>query len=239
MVPWLSMSNHSFPAIDTALAEPNGLLAAGGDLTPNRLIAAYKKGIFPWFNQGEPILWWSPAPRCVLIPSQLHISKSLKKQIKKNQYRITFDLAFNQVIQSCSEIRASDEGTWITDDIQQAYCHLFDQGVAHSIEVWDDNLLVGGLYGLALGRVFFGESMFSRRSNTSKIAFCYLAAQLKQWGFQLIDCQVHNNHLQSLGATEISRELFLDYLNDIDANSPTAKNTPWKLTINPTDVLNV
>ncbi len=239
MVPWLSMHNHRFPSIDTALDEPNGLLAAGGDLTPKRLIAAYKNGIFPWFNQGEPILWWSPAPRCVLIPSQLHISKSLKKQIKKNQYTITFDRAFNQVIQECSSIRASNEGTWITDDIQQAYCLLFAEGIAHSIEIWNKDELVGGLYGLALGNIFFGESMFSRQPNTSKIAFCYLVTQLKEWGFQLLDCQVHNNHLQSLGASEISRELFQQYLNNMDDLLLPHKNSPWTLEINSADIFNL
>ncbi|NQZ30146.1 MAG: leucyl/phenylalanyl-tRNA--protein transferase [Oceanospirillaceae bacterium] len=223
MIPWLNDTSHDFPAIDTALEDPNGLLAAGGDLSPQRLIAAYRQGIFPWFSIDEPILWWSPSPRCVLKPDNLHISRSLAKLIRKTSMSVSFDLAFSQVVNECAKIRAEEEGSWITDEMQQAYQELHQRGIAHSVEVWQEKELVGGLYGLAIGNVFFGESMFSRQSNSSKIAFCHLVQHLKSFGFKLIDCQVHSNHLQSLGAGNISRSEFQQYLTDIDA-LPTHSN---------------
>ena len=216
MIPWLSTTNHYFPPTSTALLEPNGLLAAGGDLTPDRLIKAYRAGIFPWFSDGEPILWWSPAPRCVLPLKQLHISKSLAKLIRKDKFKVTFDTAFCEVIEQCSAMREHQEGTWITSDIKTAYADLHARHIAHSVEVWQDQELVGGLYGLAIGNIFFGESMFSKQSNTSKIAFCYLVNQLREWDFNLVDCQVHSEHLESLGAIEIDRALFSNYLANID-----------------------
>lgn len=216
MIPWLDETQHQFPAIETALEDPNGLLAAGGDLSPYRLIAAYRQGIFPWFSVEEPILWWSPSPRCVLKPEHLHISKSMAKLIKKTSLTVSFDFAFNQVVDECAKIRADLEGSWITSEMQQAYQNLHEMGVAHSVEVWHEEQLVGGLYGLAIGNIFFGESMFSRQSNSSKIAFCHLVKHLKSYGFKLIDCQVHSAHLQSLGACEISRREFQQYLTNID-----------------------
>ncbi|MFT5706496.1 MAG: leucyl/phenylalanyl-tRNA--protein transferase [Oceanospirillaceae bacterium] len=236
MIPWLSEHNHDFPNVSNALNEPNGLLAAGGDLSPTRLIAAYKKGIFPWYSDPDPILWWSPAPRCVMPIDQLHISKSLKKTIKKKQFSVTFDKAFSQVIHQCSLSRKDQEGTWITDDIQSAYLQLHHMGIAHSVEVWDQNILVGGLYGIALGNVFFGESMFSKRDNSSKIAFCFLVNQLRSWHFKVIDCQVHSPHLQSLGAIEIDRKCFLDYLANQDKNPTLAPNGYWNLSILAEDI---
>ncbi|NRA22124.1 MAG: leucyl/phenylalanyl-tRNA--protein transferase [Oceanospirillaceae bacterium] len=218
MIPWLDQQTLVFPPINTALADPNGLLAVGGDLSPDRLIAAYRQGIFPWFSDEEPILWWSPSPRCVLKPADLHISKSLAKFIKKTSMTLSIDQQFDQVINACAQLRKDQEGSWITEHMQQAYQHLFDRGVAHSVEVWQGQHLVGGLYGLAIGNVFFGESMFSRESNASKLAFYHLVQHLSKLGFTLIDCQVHSEHLQSLGASEISRDEFQAYLSNIDTD---------------------
>ncbi len=233
MIPWLSLTDYSFPPASSALLDPNGLLAAGGDLSPQRLIKAYRSGIFPWYSMGEPILWWSPAPRCVLPLDQLHISKSLAKCIRKNLFTVTFDTAFSEVIEQCSDMRKHQEGTWITAEMKQAYQQLHSLNTAHSVEVWQNGILVGGLYGLAIGNIFFGESMFSKQSNTSKIAFCYLVNQLREWNFSLVDCQVHSTHLESLGAIEISREQFSKYLCDIDdlpSNSNSVANQNHPLT---------
>jgi len=227
MIPWLDDNSYIFPAIDTALTDPNGLLAAGGDLHTQRIIAAYRQGIFPWFGDDDPILWWSPSPRCVLRPNELHISKSFAKFRKKTAFTVSFDNAFDQVINHCAQMRDDQEGSWITSDMQQAYQQLFKQGVAHSVEVWDKDILVGGLYGLAIGNMFFGESMFSKRSNASKLAFSHLVKHLSLANYQLIDCQVHSQHLASLGATEISRDDFKSYLANID--QPTHENPLlWK-----------
>ena len=214
MLTWLDPANEKqdFPALSTATDEPNGLLAAGGCLSPVRLLNAYRQGIFPWFSDDQPILWWSPNPRVVLRPQDIHISKSLKKLLRKEQFQCTFDSAFNEVIDSCSKPRADDDGTWITDSMQGAYQALHQLGHAHSIEVWQDDSLVGGLYGLAIGQFFFGESMFSRQTNASKIAFVYLCEQLQRWGYQYIDCQVETAHLVSLGAYEIDRVYFENIL---------------------------
>ena len=236
MIPWLAEDNHCFPDINSALQEPNGLLAAGGDLSTERLISAYSQGIFPWFSEDDPILWWSPAPRCVLIPKRLHVSRSLAKVIRKNQFEITFDQAFSQVINNCSELRKNLEGTWITDEMQAAYCQLSDIGVAHSVEVWQQDELVGGLYGLCIGNIFFGESMFSSRANASKVAFCYLARQLQDWGFSVIDCQLHSDHLQSLGAEEISREKFQHFLQHNLASATEKEQRKWSFSINSDDI---
>lgn len=199
------------------LANKNGVLAIGGDLSLKRLLLAYKSGIFPWYNEGEPIVWYSPDPRMVLFPKDLKISKSMKKIIRKKEFKVTFNQNFEQVIYNCKHIfRASDQGqTWITDDMEKAYINLHKKGIAKSVEVWDKEKLVGGLYGIDLGTVFCGESMFSSVSNTSKLAFIYLVQKLEKENYKLIDCQVYNNHLASLGAKEIPREDFLKVLKSI------------------------
>jgi leucyl/phenylalanyl-tRNA--protein transferase len=188
-------------------------LAVGGDLSPERLLLAYKSGIFPWYNQGEPIVWYSPDPRMVLFPKNLKISKSMKQIIRKNQFRVTFNQHFSEVIANCkNSYREGQRGTWITDEMEQAYINLHNLGIAKSVEVWEGNELVGGLYGIDLGHIFCGESMFSKVSNASKFAFIYLVQKLEKEDYALIDCQVYNAHLASLGAEEISRETFLAYL---------------------------
>jgi leucyl/phenylalanyl-tRNA---protein transferase len=192
------------------LATQEGLLAVGGDLSPGRLILAYKNGIFPWYNPGEPILWWSPDPRLVLFPKELHISRSLRRLLRKNRFQVTFNTRFREVIAACAKTkRPMGEGTWITSEMESAYIRLNDLGYAHSVEAWRDGRLVGGLYGLALGRTFFGESMFTEVSNASKIAFVTLVKRLEALKFNLIDCQVYTQHLVSLGAREIPRKEFL------------------------------
>ncbi|HEY9149013.1 MAG TPA: leucyl/phenylalanyl-tRNA--protein transferase [Gammaproteobacteria bacterium] len=202
-----------FPDPQYALVEPDGLLAVGGDLSPARLLNAYRQGIFPWYSDGQPILWWSPNPRCVLYPEQLKVSRSLRKTLRKQPFQVTLDRAFAEVIAACSEPRPDQDGTWITEEMQQAYIQLHRIGLAHSVECWEGERLVGGLYGVSLGKVFFGESMFSRRSDASKVALVHLAEQLKMWGFGLIDCQVYSEHLASLGAQEVPRETFLEQLD--------------------------
>lgn len=228
-VSWLNPATLDFPTTDNALDDPNGLLAAGGDLSPERLMAAYRQGIFPWFEDSQPILWWSPSPRAVLFPENIYISKSLKKRLRRGEYTVTCDQQFRQVMEHCADIpRAGQEGTWITDEMLDAYCELFARGVAHSIEVWHEGQLMGGLYGIAIGKVFFGESMFSRRTDASKIAFVHLAKQLENWGFAVIDCQISNPHLSSLGAEEINREMFTRLLSDnIDQHSSHNWTGDW------------
>ena len=225
-IPWLSPDNHEFPDPSNALEEPEGLLAVGGDLSPERILAAYHRGIFPWFNPGDPILWWSPSPRTVVYPDQLHISKSLRKILRQGIYRVTFDNCFRAVMTACAAPRAYANGTWISDDIIAGYSALHERGYAHSVEVWRDDELVGGLYGMALGRIFFGESMFSRADNASKVGFAHLVRQLHEWDFQLIDCQVANDHLFSLGAVEIPREEFQRILVNF-AHEPNVYSLPW------------
>lgn len=206
--------NIDFPHPDHALTEPDGLLAIGGDLSPSRLINAYINGIFPWYSEGQPVLWWSPNPRAVLFPDKLHISKSMKKLIRQGKFHTTLDTAFEQVIHFCANTpRPEQEGTWITSEIEQAYIRLHKMGIAHSAECWLDNQLVGGLYGLAIGKVFFGESMFSHHPNASKIAFIHLLDELKKANYALIDCQVTTDHLISLGAEEIPRKQFLKLIS--------------------------
>jgi len=215
-----------FPPIDYALEEPNGLLCVGGDLSPERLLAAYRYSLFPWFNDDQPILWWSPNPRAVLFPADIHISRSLRKAIRKKKYYVTFDQCFTDVVAACAEPRPYEANTWISDEIRRAYTQLHQMGYAHSVEVWQGEQLVGGLYGIALGKVFFGESMFSRATDSSKIAFVYLTRQLQQWGFQLIDCQVASEHLTSLGAIDIDRNQFIDLLNQ-HSETAVQRSTPW------------
>lgn len=225
-IPWLNPYNHQFPAVENALDEPNGLLAVGGDLSPERILSAYQQGIFPWFNPDDPILWWSPSPRTVIYPNQLHISKSLRKVLNKEIYRVTFDNCFENVMRACAAPRSYSDGTWISEDIIAGYTALHRRGFAHSVEVWQENQLVGGLYGMALGRIFFGESMFSCADNASKYGFAYLVRQLSQWDFQLIDCQVANDHLFSLGAIEIPREEFQKILVNF-VHEPSVYSQPW------------
>lgn len=205
MLPWLSPTTP-FPPTERALREPNGLLAAGADLSPQRLLDAYSRGIFPWFSEGQPILWWSPDPRMVLFPSELKISRSLAKTLRNQSYEVRVDTSFRAVMEACAEApREGQAGTWINSQMIDAYCRLHDLGHAHSFETWMDGELVGGLYGVALGRAFFGESMFKRKTDASKIAFVHLVQQLDAWEFELIDCQMKTRHLQSLGAREIPR----------------------------------
>lgn len=208
-----------FPPVDAALTEPNGLLAAGGDLSPQRLLAAYYKGIFPWFNEEDPILWWSPDPRMVLFPDELKVSCSLRKVLKRGQYEIRADYNFMQVMQACAAPRKGQPGTWIHPEMVAAYTILHEMGLAHSVETWVGDQLVGGLYGVALGKVFFGESMFSRVPDASKIAFVHLVRQLKDWNFNVIDCQVKTAHLASLGAREIPRTEFTQILESSIMNT--------------------
>ena len=221
MLTWLKRDTLTFPPLAKAMREPNGLLAAGGDLSADRLIQAYRHGCFPWFSEGQPILWWSPDPRTVLFPEELHISRSLGKLLRQQRYQVSFDRDFAGVIEACAAPRKDADGTWITDDMQNAYIELHARGHAHSVEVWDDGELVGGLYGLAMGQLFFGESMFSRADNASKFGFATLVRPLQAWGFVLIDCQMPTDHLQSLGARSIPRLQFAEYLrNHLD--QPTA-----------------
>lgn len=194
---------------DPSLAEEDGLLAAYGDLSPERLILAYSNGIFPWFSEDEPILWWSPDPRFVLYPKDIRISHSMKKILKKNIYKISFDTCFRGVISNCAEVR-KESGTWITNDMIEAYCKLYHMGYAHSVEAWHENKLVGGLYGIIIGKCFFGESMFSTMDNASKTAMITLCKKLQDENFVIVDCQVYSKHLESLGAVNISREKFLE-----------------------------
>jgi len=203
---------EAFPPAESAETDPDGLLAVGGCLSPQRLLNAYRHGIFPWYNPGEPILWWSPNPRLIIYPHRLHVSHSLAKAVKKQRFRLSFDQNFSAVMQACAKPRTYANGTWISKEILQAYQQLFHLGVAHSIEVWQDDELVGGLYGVAIGKVFFGESMFHSVSNASKIAFVYLAQHLQDWQYELIDCQVNTSHLESLGAENMPRAEFIDLL---------------------------
>lgn len=216
-----------FPSPDRALDHPNGLLAIGGALSVRRLVMAYEHGIFPWFSEGQPPLWWSPDPRAVFIPGAMHIPRSLRKVLRQCRYRVTLDTAFADVIGACADLRADVEGTWITDDMRRAYVELHKAGLAHSVEVWMEDRLAGGLYGVALGRAFFGESMFSSRTDGSKIALAWLSAQLLRWDYEFIDCQVPSPHLERLGAREIPRTEFLAWLADALA-TPTHPG-PWRL----------
>lgn len=225
MLTWLKRDTLTFPPLTKAMREPNGLLAAGGDLSADRLVQAYRHGCFPWFSEGQPILWWSPDPRTVLFPEELHVSRSLAKLLRQQRYQVSFDRDFEAVIQACAAPRRDADGTWITDDMQNAYTELHARGHAHSVEVWDHGELVGGLYGLAMGQLFFGESMFSRADNASKFGFVTLVKHLQAWGFVLIDCQMATRHLESLGARSIPRQQFANYLRDHLDQPTTAHGT--------------
>ncbi len=228
MIPWLEPGDP-FPPVDEALRQPNGLLAAGGDLSAERLLAAYERGIFPWFNDDEPVLWWSPDPRMVLAVDEVRVSRSLRKVIRARRFDVTFDRAFRDVMLGCAGPRQGQHGTWITDDMLEAYVRLAASGHAHSVEVWHEGALAGGLYGVAIGRMFFGESMFTRQADASKVALVYLAGQLRAWRFRLIDCQMSTAHLASLGAREIPRARFLAEIARL-VRQPSVPG-PWQLEV--------
>lgn len=230
MIPWLP-PEPLFPPVELALAEPNGLLAAGGDLSPERILVAYRHGIFPWYSAGEPILWWSPNPRMVLFPAELRVSRSLAKRLRRRDHVVRADTAFQAVMEGCAAPRTDQAGTWISPPMMEAYTALHAIGYAHSVETWMAGELVGGLYGVAIGRVFYGESMFTRVPNASKVAFVHLVRQLDLWGFGLIDCQMRTAHLASLGAREISRPNFTSRLREL-LNYPNVP-APWCLTYDP------
>ncbi|MFT7224205.1 MAG: leucyl/phenylalanyl-tRNA--protein transferase [Cellvibrionaceae bacterium] len=214
----------AFPDTHKALSNPNGLLAAGGSLSPEWLLTAYNQGIFPWFNEGDPILWWTPSPRLVLYPHQFHISRNLRKILKRGDYRVSINKNFSAVIEACALPREqqADASSWITPVMFDAYEQLHHYGWAHSVEVWREQTLIGGLYGVALGKIFFGESMFSKASNGSKIAIAHLVEWLKHWQYKLVDCQVHSDHLRRLGAIEIDRLTFEQILQQNAGISPAA-----------------
>lgn len=215
---WLEESNLEFPSLDEALEEPNGLLAAGGDLHSERLLKAYSQGIFPWYDETQPILWWSPNPRAVLFHDEIKISRSLRKRLKRNEFTVKLDTNFEAVIDACALPRTLNDNelpeTWITTEMREAYINLHEIGKAHSIECYLDDRLVGGLYGVGIGRLFFGESMFHHVTDSSKVAFAYLSQLLSQYNCPLIDCQVENDHLSSLGCRTIPRSVFQQYLKD-------------------------
>ena len=211
MISWLNPGDP-FPPAETALSDPNGLLCVGLEVTPELVLVAYERGIFPWYSEGQPVLWWSPDPRMVLLPHNFRLHRSLRKSLRHCEYEIRVDTSFDAVMRACADPRLEQGGTWISEAIIAAYSALHHAGFAHSVETWMDGELVGGLYGIALGRVFFGESMFVRRTDASKIAFAHLVTQLKRWQFELIDCQQETEHLASLGAAPISRKEFLDAL---------------------------
>jgi leucyl/phenylalanyl-tRNA--protein transferase len=225
MIPWLE-DDEPFPPVHRALTEPNGLLAAGGGLSVERLLQAYRGGIFPWYSEGQPVLWWSPDPRMVLRPPEISISRSLRKRLRRRECEIRTDTAFAAVIGACAEPRTDQSGTWITSEMASAYTALYRAGYAHSVETWIGGELVGGLYGVAIGRMFFGESMFSKSSDASKIALAHLARQLERWAFGLIDCQMSTPHLASLGAREIPRADFIRALAEL-VNYATRLG-PWR-----------
>ena len=226
MIPWLD-SGDQFPDVERALAEPNGLLAAGADLSLPRLLEAYRNGIFPWFSREQPILWWSPDPRMVLFPAELKVSRSLARTIRNTPFEVRADTAFGDVLEGCRQPRREESGTWITEEMADAYCDLHRAGYAHSVETWLDGELVGGLYGVALGRAFFGESMFTRISDASKVALVALARQLERWEFGVVDCQMNTAHLASFGAREIPRADFTRRLRELVHYDPVP--APWRL----------
>ena len=222
MIPWLDRDDL-FPPIARALATPNGLLCAGADLSPKRLVEAYSRGIFPWFSEGDPILWWSPDPRMVLFPGELRVSRSLRKTVARGVYETRFDHDFRAVIEACASPRAADGGTWIVPEMIEAYVRLHELGFAHSVESWQEGRLAGGLYGLALGRVFFGESMFAREADASKVALARLVERLRAGGYRVIDCQQATGHLASLGARESPRAAFATLLQESIQYPPTGQ----------------
>ena len=225
MIHWLD-SPLAFPDVKRALSEPSGLLCAGGDLAPATIVAAYSRGIFPWFSDDQPILWWSPDPRMVLFPGEFKYSKSLAKTVRAKKFEVRFDTAFADVIKGCAEPRTEDGGTWIVNEMQTAYSRLYKQGIAHSVESWRDGKLMGGLYGIALGRMFFGESMFARETDASKVALVALVEKLARDGFELIDCQQETKHLARFGARPIARADFVRRLQELINSQSTQSH--WR-----------
>ncbi|MCH2099891.1 MAG: leucyl/phenylalanyl-tRNA--protein transferase [Pseudomonadales bacterium] len=226
-LPWLDPARLDFPPGARALDEPPGLLAAGGDLRPERLERAYALGIFPWYEDGSPILWWCPAERAVIEPSGVRISRSLRKRLRRKDYAVTMDRSFEAVIRACAGPRAGAHGTWITGEMIDAYLALHARGSAHSVEVWMNGELAGGLYGVCIGRCFFGESMFTHRTDASKIAFVHLLGQLALWNFPLVDCQMPNPHLDRLGVGAMARDAFLARIAHL-VTLPGPTN-PWQM----------
>ncbi len=221
MIPWLAgVPDAPFPSLDSALVEPDGLLAAGGDLSILRLLNAYRHGIFPWFSEDDPILWWSPNPRMIIKTDSVHISRRLHRTLTRGQFKLTLNTAFNEVIEACSAPRTEQDGTWIIPVIKEAYCQLHQAGHAHSLEVWMDDCLVGGIYGVSIGRMFFGESMFHRRTDASKIALVSLCDWLAKNRIDRLDCQVQSPHLIRMGAVRISRHEFLREIEQRCQQSP-------------------
>jgi len=226
VIAWLGVDTP-FPSLASALQEPNGLLAVGGDLSPRRLLDAYRRGIFPWYSEGDPVLWWSPDPRMVLFPRELRVTRSLAKTLRNKSYEVRFDTAFDEVVRGCATPRPNQPGTWISAEMRAAYRRLHELGYAHSVETWVDGALAGGLYGVAMGRAFFGESMFARGRDASKIAFVHLVRRLAGEGYLLIDCQMHTPHLASLGAREVPRSEFARRLKDlVDYPRPPGRWAP-------------
>ena len=225
MIHWLD-SPLAFPDVNRALSEPSGLLCAGGDLEPATIVAAYSRGIFPWFSDDQPILWWSPDPRMVLFPGEFKYSKSLAKTVRTKKFEVRFDTAFADVIKGCAEPRTEGGGTWIVNEMQAAYSRLHKEGVAHSVESWRDEKLMGGLYGIALGRMFFGESMFARETDASKVALVALVEKLTRDGFELIDCQQETKHLARFGARPIARADFVRRLQELINSQSTQSH--WR-----------
>ncbi|MCG5494111.1 leucyl/phenylalanyl-tRNA--protein transferase [Ectothiorhodospira variabilis] len=226
---WLrpGQTDEPFPPVDRALREPNGLLAAGGDLSLPRLLNAYRHGIFPWYEAGQPILWWSPDPRTVIYPENVRVSRSLGKTLRRGEFTVTFDQAFNEVIKGCAGPRRGVDGTWITYGMQQAFTQMHRTGYAHSVEVWREGELVGGLYGVTVGRVFFGESMFSHATDASKVALVVLCRHLQHWGYPLLDCQTPSDHMTRMGAESISRARFSSRLDQLC--SVPGRPGPWEV----------
>ncbi|MBM3779663.1 MAG: leucyl/phenylalanyl-tRNA--protein transferase [Acidimicrobiia bacterium] len=229
-LPWLEPGDP-FPPVERALRRPNGLLAAGGDLSVPMLVGAYRRGIFPWTGDGEPLLWWSPDPRMVLALDEFRVSRSLRRRIRSGVFTVTLDTAFGAVVEACAEARRDAEGTWITRDIHDAYVRLHGAGFAHSVESWADGRLAGGLYGVVIGRMFFGESMFARASDASKVALAHLVGQLAEWGFELVDCQMSTPHLATLGAREMPRHEFLRHVSRL--TSQPGPPVPWRFDADP------
>jgi leucyl/phenylalanyl-tRNA--protein transferase len=225
----INRNSLEFPDTQQALSYPNGLLAVGGDLSVQRLLRAYQRGIFPWYEDPQPILWWSPDPRSVLYPEEIRVSRSLSKTLRRNRFRVTTDTVFHRVLAGCAAPRAREQGTWITNSMARAYMELHREGYAHSFEVWDGPQLQGGLYGVALGRVFFGESMFSRVSDASKVALLALTRLMTEKGLEIIDCQVESPHLNSMGARNIARLDFEQYLAQTD--ELTGTGAQWRLNL--------
>ncbi|OYW28450.1 MAG: leucyl/phenylalanyl-tRNA--protein transferase [Methyloversatilis sp. 12-65-5] len=228
MIPWLE-PGAPFPPVDRALREPDGLLAAGLELTPDRILDAYRQGIFPWFSDGQPVLWWSPDPRMVLVPSEIRITRSMHKVLRNRRYEVRCDSAFEAVMRACAAPRDGQAGTWISDEMIEAYSALHQRGYAHSVETWIDGRLAGGLYGMAIGRMFYGESMFSTARDASKIALVHLARYLETRAFGLIDCQMNTNHLGSMGGREIPRREFCRVMAQCIADGPMPGRWPTDL----------